>query len=83
MAMLVGRTTEAFGRLDVLVNNVGRAGGGGLLEATDDDWRSAFDDTLYPAIPGLAAGGAAHAAEWRWRNHHDCIDMGPRVGAAG
>ena len=47
---VVGRTIGAFGRLDVLVNNVGRAGGGGLLEATDDDWRRAFDDTLYPAI---------------------------------
>ena len=50
IAMLVQRTADTFGRLDVLVNNVGRAGGGGLLEATDDDWRKAFDDTLYPAI---------------------------------
>ena len=50
IAMLVQRTADTFGRLDVLVNNVGRAGGGGLLEATDDDWRNAFDDTLYPAI---------------------------------
>lgn len=50
IAMLVQRTVDTFGRLDVLVNNVGRAGGGGLLEATDDDWRNAFDDTLYPAI---------------------------------
>lgn len=50
IAMIVRRTAETFGRLDVLVNNVGRAGGGGLLEATDEDWRSAFDDTLYPAI---------------------------------
>ena len=47
---VVARTVEKFGGLDVLVNNVGRAGGGGLLEASDDDWRSAFDDTLYPAI---------------------------------
>ena len=50
VATVVGRTAETFGRLDVLVNNVGRAGGGGLLEATDDDWRAAFDETLYPAI---------------------------------
>ena len=47
---VVARTVEKFGGLDVLVNNVGRAGGGGLLEASDDDWRRAFDDTLYPAI---------------------------------
>ena len=47
---VVGRTAGTFGRLDILVNNVGRAGGGGLLEATDDDWRAAFDETLYPAI---------------------------------
>lgn len=47
---VVSRAEETFGRLDILVNNVGRAGGGGLLEATDDDWRHAFDDTLYPAI---------------------------------
>ena len=44
------RTVEAFGGVDILVNNVGRAGGGGLLETTDDEWQSAFDDTLYPAI---------------------------------
>ena len=50
IAQVVDRTTATFGRLDILVNNVGRAGGGGLLEATDDDWQSAFDDTLYPAI---------------------------------
>ena len=50
LGAVVGRTADTFGRLDVLVNNVGRAGGGGLLEATDDDWRAAFDDTLYPAI---------------------------------
>ena len=47
---VVARTVEAFGGVDILVNNVGRAGGGGLLETTDDEWQSAFDDTLYPAI---------------------------------
>ena len=47
---VVARTVETFGGLDILVNNVGRAGGGGLLEVSDDEWRRAFDDTLYPAI---------------------------------
>ena len=41
---------EAFGGLDILVNNVGKAGGGGLVEATDDDWQAALDMTLHPAI---------------------------------
>ena len=47
---VVGQTVDTFGGLDVLVNNVGHAGGGGILEATDDDWQGALDQTLYPAI---------------------------------
>ena len=50
VAAVVDQTVERFGGLDILVNNVGRAGGGGLLDATDADWQSALDDTLYPAI---------------------------------
>ena len=48
--LVVRETVDRFGALDILVNNVGRAGGGGLLETSDDEWASAFDDTLYPAI---------------------------------
>jgi 3-oxoacyl-[acyl-carrier protein] reductase len=47
---VVRETVGRFGALDILVNNVGRAVGGGLLEASDDDWTSAFENTLYPAI---------------------------------
>ena len=49
-ADVVMRTVETFGGLDILVNNVGFAGGGGILEASDEEWQEAFDQTLFPAI---------------------------------
>jgi 3-oxoacyl-[acyl-carrier protein] reductase len=50
IAAVVSRTIDAFGGVDVLVNNVGLARGAGLLETTDAEWQEAFDQTLYPAI---------------------------------
>jgi 3-oxoacyl-[acyl-carrier protein] reductase len=49
-AMVVARTIETFGRLDILVNNVGKAGGSDIVSTTDDEWTSAIDQTLFPAI---------------------------------
>src|SRR5687767_6469798 len=40
---VINRTISAFGGIDVLVNNVGLAQGGGLLETTDAQWQEAFD----------------------------------------
>lgn len=48
--LVVESTATAFGGIDILVNNVGLAGGGGLLETSDDQWREAIDQTLFPAI---------------------------------
>jgi 3-oxoacyl-[acyl-carrier protein] reductase len=47
---VIAKTIDAFGGLDILVNSVGRAGGGDIVAATDEDWRAAFDETLFPAI---------------------------------
>jgi 3-oxoacyl-[acyl-carrier protein] reductase len=50
IALVVERTVESFGGLDILVNNVGRAAGTDLLDTSDAEWQAAFDETLFPAI---------------------------------
>jgi 3-oxoacyl-[acyl-carrier protein] reductase len=47
---VIDRAVEAFGGLDILVNNVGRAAGADLVGTSDDEWQAAFDETLFPAI---------------------------------
>jgi 3-oxoacyl-[acyl-carrier protein] reductase len=41
---------ERFGRIDILVNNVGKAGGTDIVSTSDADWQGAIDQTLFPAI---------------------------------
>jgi len=47
---VVRRTLETFGRLDILVNNVGLARGSTIVETTDAEWQEALDQTLFPAV---------------------------------
>ncbi len=49
-AKVVDAALSDFGRIDVVVNNVGLAKGGDLEATTDADWQDAFDQTLFPAI---------------------------------
>lgn len=49
-AEVVGATVERFARVDILVNNVGKAGGAGIDATSDEEWQSALDHTLFPAI---------------------------------
>jgi len=49
-ADLVGRALAHFGRIDILVNNVGKAGGGDIVSTLDAEWQGALDQTLFPAI---------------------------------
>ena len=49
-AKVVAATTSRFGRVDILVNNVGKATGTDVVATTDADWQSAIDQTLFPAI---------------------------------
>jgi NAD(P)-dependent dehydrogenase (short-subunit alcohol dehydrogenase family) len=61
---ILAAATEAFGRLDVLVNNAGTASRRPLDEVADDDWQAAWDlNVMAPlramraAIPPMAERG--------------------------
>jgi NAD(P)-dependent dehydrogenase (short-subunit alcohol dehydrogenase family) len=47
---VVARTVEAFGGLDILVNNIGVAKGAGIVDTSDAEWQASFDQTLFPAV---------------------------------
>ncbi len=62
---VVGAAIEAFGGIDILVNNVATAKGADIVATTDAEWQEAFDQTLYPAVrmsrlvvPHMRARGA-------------------------
>jgi len=64
VADVIGQTVATFGRLDILVNNMGLARGGDLEATSDAEWHEALDQTLFPAIrasrlavPHLRAAG--------------------------
>jgi 3-oxoacyl-[acyl-carrier protein] reductase len=47
---VVNGTVEAFGGLDILVNNVGLARGSTIVDTSDAEWMEAIDQTLFPAV---------------------------------
>ncbi len=47
---VVNATLEAFGGIDILINNVGTAKGTDIVNTADAEWQDALDQTLYPAI---------------------------------
>ncbi len=46
----VQAAADAFGGLDILVNNIGLARGADLLDTSDAEWQEALDQTLFPAV---------------------------------
>jgi 3-oxoacyl-[acyl-carrier protein] reductase len=47
---VVGAALEAFGGVDILINNVAAAKGAGIADTPDAEWHQALDHTLFPAI---------------------------------
>ena len=49
-ASVVGAALDAFGAIDILVNNVATAKGAEIADTPDLDWQEGLDQTLFPAI---------------------------------
>ena len=89
-AAVVARAAEAFGRLDVLVNNVGFvAPSGGFLATSDDVWQASFDvnflslvRTTRAALPLLLEGGGGSVVNVSSINARMPIAVAPDYGAA-
>ncbi len=47
---LIETAVVELGGIDILVNNVGLGRGGSLEQTSDEEWREAFDQTLFPAV---------------------------------
>jgi 3-oxoacyl-[acyl-carrier protein] reductase len=50
VADVIFRTTETFGGLDILVNNLAIARGTDIVNTTDEEWAEAVNYTLFPTI---------------------------------
>src|SRR5690606_2186461 len=50
VAAVVDGAVARYSGIDILVNNVGIARGGTLLDTDDAAWQEAFDATLMPAV---------------------------------
>ena len=47
---LVDQVLEDFGSIDILINNAGKAQAGGIIDASDDAWRSMIDIKIFSLI---------------------------------
>ena len=62
---VVARCQEAFGRVDVLVNNAGEAVPAPMDTLTEDDWRTGFELTFFAAVRmAQACAPVMRAAGW-------------------
>ena len=84
---LAAATVEAFGHVDLLVNNAGVAQPGKSLEITLDDWNWVMGVNFYGVLYCLRAFVPAHdqtgAAQSAWSMSHPCPACSRGAGRMG
>lgn len=77
---LIGQTIEHFGGLDIMVNNAGISGAGGVIEVTDESW----DKTIAINLSGVMFGMRAAAKAMKQKGvKGSIINMSSILGKVG
>jgi NAD(P)-dependent dehydrogenase (short-subunit alcohol dehydrogenase family) len=79
-----GEAMQAFGKVDIVVNNAGESRTGPFMEITDELWREDFDQKLFAAIR-LTRLVWPQMKERRWGRIINVLNIGakaPRPGSA-